>query len=623
MCDSSVECSRPNQSDHNFNDSISSVSTPASESRDTIVIDCDRQEDFPSVCTSSIETDVKSSKTLCNKFGSFNKESHFRKHKSVAFKYCYVCGSYLHLIKDCDLHEQRFAKRNAEGKGILGRRTTGKPVNLNRPKPVSAGQQNLISAGPLNPVFAEQLKTQFLLDSQTQFLLDSQTQFLLDSQTQFLLDNSLRLEKAKDRGIVDSGCSRDMSGNKEKLEDFEDFHGREVTFRGSTGKISGKGTIKTMNLNFENVLYVEELQHFNLISVSQICDQTHRVLFTKNECLVLSKDFPLPGPSKISLVDQVWANPTLSAELLGADVSEDTFSVRMVELMNRRRKEIGKMKAKAKIEKPMTPAQQKEFMRNFIIYDKIRRVVDLATAKDHHQHLKRSVGDPISALTSVPVASFIPAATPIAAGVSTTAGAFGSASEASVPIIELLDSPPQDTSLPLDLKIEELDEPLRKSSRKKSIATKRTLPSPSKPKSDALPFDEDNPKTTFKRYLRQAFNDDEPAEPVSLALVSDITSWEIIPIEFRRGEIHVITRADELVADLKLEILALPAIHVLETEVGDIMYMFVDKKYPLTPETLQQMLNHGLEIDRDPSGNDLTTAIQLIQSLLNQLNPAA
>nr|GEY99734.1 hypothetical protein [Tanacetum cinerariifolium] len=170
MCDSSVECSRPNQSDHNFNDSISSVSAPASDSRDTIVIDCDKQEDFPSVCTSSIETNVKSSKTLGNKFGSFNKESHFRKHKSVASKSCYICGSYLHLIKDCDLHEQRFAKRNAEGKGILGRRPTGKPVNPNRPNlvsagaqnpisarqqnSVSAGQQNLVSAGQQNPVSA-------------------------------------------------------------------------------------------------------------------------------------------------------------------------------------------------------------------------------------------------------------------------------------------------------------------------------------------------------------------------------------------------------------------------------------------------------------------------------------
>nr|GEV87605.1 xylulose kinase-1 [Tanacetum cinerariifolium] len=154
MCNSSVECSRPNHSDHDSNDSISSVSAPASKSRDTIVIDCARQEDFPSVCTSSIETDVKSSNTLCNKFGSFNKESHFRKHKSVTSKSCYVCGSYLYLIKDCDFYEQRFAKRNAEGKGILKTKPTGKPVNPNRPKPVSTGRPKPIFAGRPDPVSA-------------------------------------------------------------------------------------------------------------------------------------------------------------------------------------------------------------------------------------------------------------------------------------------------------------------------------------------------------------------------------------------------------------------------------------------------------------------------------------
>nr|GFB37363.1 ribonuclease H-like domain-containing protein [Tanacetum cinerariifolium] len=356
MCDSSVECSRPNHSDHDF---PSSVSAPTSESRDTIVIDCDKQEDFPSVC--SIETDEKSSKPLCNKFGSFNKESHFRKHKSVASKSCYVCGSYLHLIKDCDFHEQTFAKRNAEGKGILGRRPTGKPVNPNRPKPVfagqqnpvsadlpnsistgqqntvsapnpvSAGQQNIVSAGPSNPVYAGQPNPVYAGDGilsprplniqpmSTYFYSfthnNQQILFPITYNSLYLLymtgglnrktvvkplagwpwtkymDNSLMLEKEKDRGIVDSGCSRSMSGNKDKLEDFEDFDGGEVTFGGSTGKILRKGTIKTKNLNFKNVLYFKELQHFNLISVSQICDQAHRVLFTENECLVLSKDF--------------------------------------------------------------------------------------------------------------------------------------------------------------------------------------------------------------------------------------------------------------------------------------------------------------------------------------------
>nr|GFA80815.1 hypothetical protein [Tanacetum cinerariifolium] len=51
------------------------------------------------------------------------------------------------VIEDYDLHEQRLVKRNAEGKGKLRRRPTGKPVNLNGPKPVFACQPNPVFAG--------------------------------------------------------------------------------------------------------------------------------------------------------------------------------------------------------------------------------------------------------------------------------------------------------------------------------------------------------------------------------------------------------------------------------------------------------------------------------------------
>nr|GEY86131.1 hypothetical protein [Tanacetum cinerariifolium] len=179
----------------------------------------------------------------------------------------------------------------------------------------------------------------------------------------------------------------------------------------------------------------------------------------------------------------------------------------------------------------MTPAQQKKFMRTFvqnqslaiyttgwtwkdvrgltddqlqIVYDKIPRDFDLVTAKEHNQLLKRSgetlesskskklksshsttqpaelqettfvsagatiaAGDPIPAVTSVSAVSSILAATPIAACVSTTAGASGSASEASVLIIEMIDSPPKDTSLPLDLETEDQEATLRKSSKER------------------------------------------------------------------------------------------------------------------------------------------------------------
>ncbi|GJT48668.1 putative ribonuclease H-like domain-containing protein [Tanacetum coccineum] len=104
-----------------------------------------------------------------------------------------------------------------------------------------------------------------------------------------------------DIGIVDSGCSRSMTGNKEKLDDFVQIKGGIVKFRGGDGRISGKGTIRTSKLDFENVYYVEELQHFNLFSVSQICDKKNKVLFTDTDCLVLSEEFQLPDASQVVL----------------------------------------------------------------------------------------------------------------------------------------------------------------------------------------------------------------------------------------------------------------------------------------------------------------------------------
>ncbi|GJS74954.1 putative ribonuclease H-like domain-containing protein [Tanacetum coccineum] len=99
-------------------------------------------------------------------------------------------------------------------------------------------------------------------------------------------------EDLKDYAIIDSGCSGSMTGDKDKLSDFKEFKGGYVAFGNDSkgGRISGKGTIKTSCLDFEKVSYVEELK-FNLLSVSQICDKKHNVLFTDKECLILSPKF--------------------------------------------------------------------------------------------------------------------------------------------------------------------------------------------------------------------------------------------------------------------------------------------------------------------------------------------
>ncbi|GJT87997.1 hypothetical protein Tco_1069714 [Tanacetum coccineum] len=105
----------------------------------------------------------------------------------------------------------------------------------------------------------------------------------------------------QNKGIVDSGCSRHMTGNKAYLAEYQDFNGGPVAFGGSKGYITGKGKIKIGKLDFEDVCFVKELQHFNLFSVSQMCDKKNKVLFTDTECLVLSPEFKLPDENHVLL----------------------------------------------------------------------------------------------------------------------------------------------------------------------------------------------------------------------------------------------------------------------------------------------------------------------------------
>ncbi|GJU37594.1 retrovirus-related pol polyprotein from transposon TNT 1-94 [Tanacetum coccineum] len=113
---------------------------------------------------------------------------------------------------------------------------------------------------------------------------------------------SLSNSQLNEKGFVDSGCSRHMSGNIAHLSDFKEFDGGYVTFGGGAngGRITGKGTIKTDKLDFEDVYFVKELK-FNLFSVSQMCDKKNYVLFTDSECLVLSPNFKLPDENQILL----------------------------------------------------------------------------------------------------------------------------------------------------------------------------------------------------------------------------------------------------------------------------------------------------------------------------------
>ncbi|GJU01452.1 putative ribonuclease H-like domain-containing protein [Tanacetum coccineum] len=106
----------------------------------------------------------------------------------------------------------------------------------------------------------------------------------------------------QDQGVIHSGCSRHMTWNMSYLTDYEEIDGGYVAFGGNPKgqKITGKGTIKTGNLDFENVYFVRELK-FNLFSVSLICDRNNNVLFNDNRCIVLSLNFKLIDESQVLL----------------------------------------------------------------------------------------------------------------------------------------------------------------------------------------------------------------------------------------------------------------------------------------------------------------------------------
>ncbi|GKD51263.1 hypothetical protein Tco_1280239, partial [Tanacetum coccineum] len=68
----------------------------------------------------------------------------------------------------------------------------------------------------------------------------------------------------KEKGVIDSGCSRHMTGNKCYLTQYEDYDGGFISFEDGKGRISGKGKIKTGTLDFQNVYFCKELKYKEL-----------------------------------------------------------------------------------------------------------------------------------------------------------------------------------------------------------------------------------------------------------------------------------------------------------------------------------------------------------------------
>ncbi|GJU26288.1 ribonuclease H-like domain-containing protein [Tanacetum coccineum] len=295
-------------------------------------------------------------------------------------KACFVCGSFSHLIRDCDFHEKRMAKhvelnkQKCKGTGQRENRPVWNNVQRlnyqNNFVPqtvltkigrflVNAARQNLSSQatttgtarkvhtarpimneirlrnnfyksrspikGPFNRTIAPKVNfTNHKVNTNRDKIVSAvggnretavkasagcnwrSKRHCWNKVSKYNSGSSSSKnddpQKAlKNKGIIDSGCSRHMTRNRAYLVEYQDYNGSPVAFGGSKGQITCKGKIITRKLDFEDVCFVKELKQFNLFSVSQMCDKKNKVLFTDFECLVLSSNFKLPDENQVLL----------------------------------------------------------------------------------------------------------------------------------------------------------------------------------------------------------------------------------------------------------------------------------------------------------------------------------
>ncbi|GJS97634.1 hypothetical protein Tco_0804602 [Tanacetum coccineum] len=188
---------------------------------------------------------------------------------------CFVCGSLNHLIRDCDFMRKWMADKlvktmvgilwqrvNNKSRFVLQQQTvltstamkvnTLKPI-VNRVRPANVFHK---THSPSSRPFKKTtiLRTDFSKQKVNTAKVNAVSTIGGKRETavkpsagcnwrpqRYNWHNDYPHRALKNKGIVDSGCSRHMTGNKAYLAEFQDFNGGLVAFGGSKGYITGKG----------------------------------------------------------------------------------------------------------------------------------------------------------------------------------------------------------------------------------------------------------------------------------------------------------------------------------------------------------------------------------------------
>ncbi|GJX38255.1 hypothetical protein Tco_0251558, partial [Tanacetum coccineum] len=317
----------------------------------------------------------------------------------------------------------------------------------------------------------------------------------------------------------------------------------------------------------------------------------------------------------------------------------------MVDLVNTRRKELAEQRAQERSERPMTPSQLRQYMRTYVKnqgpavystswtmaqvrklspeqlqeeFDKIQRVVAFTRG------LKRD-SSPMTRASSKKLKTG-----DVAVDVEVPSH--------SVPLeVKVQDEVPSQETTAEDVEvppnIASKAHPTASSLKKIGTKKKRLGRKGVHTSHSTIPIEEGDPDAEHKLCIKYASDEDSASDcdtPVHLYAVVD---WELLPMAL--GSINAIYRLDNsrkyftnkkvagvglvLWGDLKIlmdspevndggdfwknqhtwsiqnwKLYSFSSVHVLETVSGLVIHMFVDKKYPLSVNLIERMLDHQL-----------------------------
>nr|GEV30510.1 putative ribonuclease H-like domain-containing protein [Tanacetum cinerariifolium] len=182
-------------------------------------------------------------------------------------KACFVCKSVDHLIKDCDFHTKKMAQPTQRNYAHRGHHkqyaplthskpqkhmvptavlTQSKPVSNNVVRPVSAALPN-INVTRLRYAHHVVTKSKSPIRRHITHSPSSKTSNSPPRVTAVQAPVGNSQHALKDKGVIDSRCSRHMTGSMSYLSEFEELNRGYVAFESNPkgGKITGKGKIKT------------------------------------------------------------------------------------------------------------------------------------------------------------------------------------------------------------------------------------------------------------------------------------------------------------------------------------------------------------------------------------------